>query len=114
MLEQKFAFSLVVSCSHAAILLWFLLFFQFFGSDLNGFPSPFLVHSRPGFLLESNLNFSLMVLVFPSGILTLIFWLIAALIFSAGYYSAPIFFYFVDFFSLYHFAAFSTFCVKSF
>ena len=40
--------------------------------------------------------------------------LIAALIFSAGYYSAPIFFTSSNFFSLYLFAAFSTFCVKSF
>ena len=37
--------------------------------------------------------------------------LIAALIFSAGYYSAPIF---SSNFALYHFAAFSTFCGKSF
>ena len=40
--------------------------------------------------------------------------LVAALIFSAGYYSAPIFFTSSNFFSLYHFAAFSAFCVKSF
>ena len=40
--------------------------------------------------------------------------LIAALIFSAGYYSAPIFSTSSNFFSLYHFAAFSAFCVKSF
>ena len=42
--------------------------------------------------------------------------LIAALIFSAGYYSAPIFFLLRRIkkcFAL-HFAAFSTFCVKSF
>ena len=40
---------------------------------------------------------------------------IAALIFSAGYYSAPNFFFTSsNFFSLYHFAAFSAFCVKSF
>ena len=39
--------------------------------------------------------------------------LMAALI-SAGYYCAPIFFYFVELFSLYHFAAFSAFCVKTF
>ena len=43
--------------------------------------------------------------------------LIAALIFSAGYYSAPIFFLLRRIkkcFALPHFAAFSTFCVKSF
>ena len=40
--------------------------------------------------------------------------LIAALIFSAGYYCARIFFTSSNFFSLHHFAAFSTFCVKSF
>ena len=50
----------MVFCSHAAISLWFLLCFQFFGSDffLNGFPNPFIVHSKPIFL-ESNLHFSL-------------------------------------------------------
>ena len=39
MFEQKFALSVVVFCSYAAISLWFLLFFQCFGSDfvLNGF-----------------------------------------------------------------------------
>ena len=44
--------------------------------------------------------------------------LIAALIFSAGYYSSPIFFFLLrrikKCFALPHFAAFSTFCVKSF
>ena len=43
--------------------------------------------------------------------------LIAALIFSAGYYSAPIFFLLRRIkkcFALPHFAAFSAFCVKSF
>ena len=52
MFEQKFAFSLVVFCSHAAISLWFLLFCRFFGSDffLNGFPNPFIVRSRSSFL----------------------------------------------------------------
>ena len=66
MLEQKFAFSLVVFCSHAAISLWFVLFlFQFFESNffLNGFHNPFIVHSRPSFLLESNLHLSLVVSV---------------------------------------------------
>ena len=46
-----------------------------------------------------------------------IFFLIAALIYSAGYYSAPIFFLLRRIkkcFALPHFAAFSTFCVKSF
>ena len=42
---------------------------------LNGFPNPFIVHSKPSFLLESNLHFSLLVFCFvlASGILTLIF-----------------------------------------
>ena len=37
--------------------------FRFFEQDffLNGFPNPFIVHSRPSFLLESNLHFSLVV-----------------------------------------------------
>ena len=54
MFEQKFGFSVVVFCSHAAISLRFLLFFQFFGSDffLNGFPNPFTAHSRASFLFE--------------------------------------------------------------
>ena len=50
-------------------------------------------------------------------IILLLNWLIAALIFSAGYYSAPIFFLLRRIkkcFALPHFAAFSTFCVKSF
>ena len=56
--ERKFAFSLVF-CSHAAISIWFLLFFQFFGSDcyLNGFLNPFIVHFGPSFL---NLTLGLM------------------------------------------------------
>ena len=50
--EQKFGFSVVVFCSHAAISLRLLLFFRFFGADffLNGFPIPFTAHSRPSFL----------------------------------------------------------------
>ena len=56
MFEQKFAFSIVVFCSHAAISLWFLLFFQFFGSDffLNGFSNPFIVRFRSSFLVNEN------------------------------------------------------------
>ena len=52
MFEQKFAFSIVVFCSHAAISVWFLLFFRFLELDffLNGFPNPFIVRSRPSFL----------------------------------------------------------------
>ena len=62
MFEQKFAFSLVVFCSHAAIWFWFLLFFQlfgFFGSDffLNGFPNPFIVHSMPSFFVWTKFSF---------------------------------------------------------
>ena len=55
MFEQKFGFSIVVFCSHAAISLLFLLFFSiFFGSDffLNGFPNPFIVRSRSSFLFS--------------------------------------------------------------
>ena len=42
------------SCSHAAISLWFLQFFRFFGSDffLNGFPNPFRVRSWSSFLFS--------------------------------------------------------------
>ena len=50
MSEQKF----VVFCSHAAISLWFSLFFRFFGSDLflNGFPNSLIVRSRSSFLFS--------------------------------------------------------------
>ena len=68
MFEQTFAFSLVVFCSHAAISLWFLLFFQFFFVSnfcLNAFPNLFIVHSRRSFLLEANLHFSLVVSCSP-------------------------------------------------
>ena len=63
MFEQKFAFSLVVFCSHAAISLGFLLFFRFFGSDvfLNGFPNPFTAILGLVFLFELNCHFSLVV-----------------------------------------------------
>ena len=49
-------------CSHAAISLWFLLFFldQIF---LNGFYNPFIVHSRPSFLFEPNFHLSLVVFI---------------------------------------------------
>ena len=52
--EQKFAFSLVVLCSHVVISFWFLLFFEFVGSDffLNGFANSFIFHGRPSFLAE--------------------------------------------------------------
>ena len=74
MFEQKFAFSLVVFCSHAAISFWFLLFFRFFGLNflLNGVSGSLIVHSRPTYLLEQNFHFSLVVF-FTCGILTLIF-----------------------------------------
>ena len=61
--EQKFVFSVVVFCSHAAISLLFFLFFRFFGSDffLNGFPNSFTAHFRPSFLFELNFHYSLVV-----------------------------------------------------
>ena len=74
--EQKFAFSLVVFCSHAAISFWFLLFFFsifWIGFFLNGFPNPFIVHSMHSFLFEPNFHFLLVVFLFTCGILTLIF-----------------------------------------
>ena len=73
--EQKFGFSVVVFCSHAAISLFFLLFFRFFGSDffLTGFPNPFTAHSRPKFLFELNFHFSLGVFLLTCGTLTLFF-----------------------------------------
>ena len=73
MFEQKFGFSVVVFCSHAAISLLFLLFFRFFGSFLKVFPNPFAAHSRPSFLFELNFHFSLVVFLFTCGILIMIF-----------------------------------------
>ena len=76
MFEQKFAYSLVVFCSHVAILYFVFFFFQFFGADffLDGFSNPFIVHSRSSFLLEPNFHFSLVLFLFTCGILTLIFY----------------------------------------
>ena len=61
--EQKFGFSEISFCSHAAISLSFLLFFRFFGSDffLNSFPNPFTAHSRPSFFFELNFHISAVV-----------------------------------------------------
>ena len=73
---RKFAFWLLVFCSHAAISLWFLLFFfRFFGLDffLNGLPNPFIVHSSPSFLFQPNFHFLLVVFCSTCGIFTLIF-----------------------------------------
>ena len=51
---KKFAFSLMVLCSHAAISLWFLLFFRFFLIGFsNGFPNPFIVHWWSEFFVHS-------------------------------------------------------------
>ena len=63
MFEQKFAFSLVVFCSHAAISRFTVFFFNFLDPIffLNGFPNPFMLHSRPYFLFEPNFLFSLVV-----------------------------------------------------
>ena len=49
----------MVFCWHAAISLWFSLFLRFFGSDFfsNCFCNPFIVHSRPSSLFESNFSF---------------------------------------------------------
>ena len=76
MFDQNFVFSVVAFCSHAAISLWCLLFFQFFGSAfLSGFPNRLVVQSRPRCLLESSLHFSWFCyfVVLASVILTLIF-----------------------------------------
>ena len=64
--EQKFAFSLLVFCWHAAISPWFLLFFRFLGLDfLNGFPTPFI---GLVFLFETKFHFSLVVFCSHMGI----------------------------------------------
>ena len=68
----------MVFCSHAAISLWFLLFFRFFEPDfLNKDPNSFIVYSRPSFLFEPDVRFSQVVFLFTCDILTLIvcnFW----------------------------------------
>ena len=68
MFEQKFALSVVVFCSHAAISLWFLLFYRFFGSDffLNGFSKPFILRSRSSFLFSQWKFFELYVRTCPA------------------------------------------------
>ena len=61
MFEQKFAFLVVVFVHMRQFNFDFLLFFCLFKSDFfpNVFPNPFMVHSRPSFLLETNFDFSL-------------------------------------------------------
>ena len=68
MFEQKFTFSQMVFCSHAAVSLWFLLFFRFCGSDffLNGSPNPFIVRSRSSFLFSQWKFFELCVRTCPA------------------------------------------------
>ena len=53
---------------YAAISLWFLLFFRFFGSDLilNGFPNPFIVRFRSSFLFSQWKFFELYVRTCPA------------------------------------------------
>ena len=59
------------------ISLWFSLLFRFFGSEfyLNGFPNPFIVHSRNSFfLIELNYFFlQVFFVLFTCGILTMSF-----------------------------------------
>ena len=66
MFKQKFALSLVVFRSHAAISLWFCtVFFYFFGLVffLNRFSNPFIVIlGLVFFLFEPNYYFSVVVL----------------------------------------------------
>ena len=95
MFEQKLAFSLVFFCSHAAISLWFLLFFRFFRSDffLNSFPNPFIVHSGPIFFILTKLTFLASCFLFTYGILILILFFLNFLLwvfFRNGFPSAHI------------------------
>ena len=53
MFEQKFVFSLVVFCSHAAVF-WIGVFSKLFSN-------PFIVRSRPSFLFEPKILFLLVV-----------------------------------------------------
>ena len=58
-LEQKFGFSVVVFCSHAAISLWCLLFFDFSKRIFSRwFSQSIHSHSRPSFLFNLNFHFS--------------------------------------------------------
>ena len=54
MFEQKLAFSVVVFFTCGNLTVIFTVFFQLFGSVffLNGFPNPFIVRSRSGFLFS--------------------------------------------------------------
>ena len=143
MFDPKFAFSCEFLFV-AGILTSIFVNFQFFWSDifLRGFCNPFLSLLRLVCCLvnEDSLNcvrtctmfYYFVEQKFASFYLDLpFFWhfawnlfdfskvislLIAALIFSAGYYSAPFFLFrrIKKCFALPHFAAFSTFCVKSF
>ena len=63
-------------CSHAAISLRFLLFFQFFWSDffLNGFPNPFILRSRSSFLFSQWKFFELYVRTCPAMFFCFVVW----------------------------------------
>ena len=92
--ELNFLFSLVVLLFTCGILtLFFFVFFSYFliWFFKNRFLNSLLVHSRSSFLLSQWKFFELYVRTCP------------AMFFTSS-----------NFFSLYHFAAFSTFCVKSF
>ena len=103
MFEQKFAFSLVVFCD------FILIFFKFIRIDFfNGFTKPFIVYSRPSFFCLNQISLPRLV-VFCS-----------LLHFDIDFKN-----FFLDFFTrlvsscrtffrFTYFAAFSTFCVKSF
>ena len=61
--EPKIAFSPVVFLFTCGNLTLIFTAFRFFRSHflLNGFPNPFIVHSRPSFLFEPNFHFLLVV-----------------------------------------------------
>ena len=62
MFEQKFGFSVVVFCSHAAISLIFTVFSIFrIGFFSKWFFQSIHSYSRPSFLFELNFHFSLVV-----------------------------------------------------
>ena len=77
MFERKFAFSLVVFlATHGNFTLIFtafaILWIGFFFFQ-NGFPNPFIVHSRSSFLFEPNLYISVMVFSFSVFVVFVLF-----------------------------------------
>ena len=63
MFERKFVFAsdFLFTCGYFTLVFTVFPIFLI-GFFLNGFSSPFIVHSRPSFLFEPNFHFSMVVL----------------------------------------------------